>query len=261
MPTVQRLPSGLLPSVWILLPSETIQKVQSNYEEVGQYAAEGLQDGIKDNKGKAQDAAKEMAQDVLHDTKAILRIQSPSVEFENIGKYVGLGFQAGIKQKTPDAVNAARQMAIAAKDVVNSSIQSTEFQAIGQRIGEGLAAGMQAMVPAVQAAAAQLAAAAAAATKAKLGIHSPSKVFEEMGDLSGEGYAKGLAESLSNLDTLLNNYLPGAGQGVTNTTVNNSMPINVSIVGGEGQNAAEIAQEAAQQISDEVTRMRAAWGY
>ena len=244
-----------------MLPSETITKVQDNYEQVGQYAAEGLQDGIKDNKSKAQDAAKEMAQDVLHDTKAILRIQSPSVEFENIGKYIGLGMQGGIKQKTPDAVNAARQMAQSIKDTVATVITATEFQAIGQRIGEGLAAGMMAMIPAVQAAAQQLAAAAAAATRAKLGIHSPSKVFEEMGDLSGEGYAKGLAESLSSLDTLLNQFLPNGGQAVTNQTITNSMPINVSIVGGEGQNAAEIAQEAAQQISDEVTRMRAAWGY
>ena len=89
-------------------------------------------------------------------------------------------------------------MAIATSRSISSSIISTMnatqsgMYNCGYYIGIGLANGMRASLGEVQAVAAQLAAAAEEAVRAKAKIHSPSRVFEKLGEFVGEGFAAGI---------------------------------------------------------------------
>lgn len=69
----------------------------------------------------------------------------------------------------------------------------------GKGAAEGMADGIRASTPKVEAAARGMGEAAHGGVKDELQIHSPSKVFEHLGRMSGEGYMGGLDDSLSRM--------------------------------------------------------------
>jgi len=69
----------------------------------------------------------------------------------------------------------------------------------GAYISEGFAGGMHSQLASIRSAAAEMAAAADEAVRAKAKIHSPSKLFEGLGEDSGEGYAGGLMNMVNDV--------------------------------------------------------------
>lgn len=65
---------------------------------------------------------------------------------------------------------------------------------------DGLVSGLAKGIKAVQDSAKNLGTAAITSLKSVLGIHSPSKVFEQAGIFSGQGYERGLTKSMSGID-------------------------------------------------------------
>ena len=91
----------------------------------------------------------------------------------------GAGISAAVRSSVASAVAAARAGAGA-------------MRGAGAMIGAGLAAGMRSQVGAVAAAANALVAQANRAARAAASIHSPSKLFAEIGDYMGQGMALGM---------------------------------------------------------------------
>jgi len=86
-----------------------------------------------------------------------------------------------------------------------------------------------------------------------LGIHSPSRVLMEMGQMTGEGYAQGIGRSEARIDaaagdTFQVDATPRAGARVLGGAVTVSMPITVNWTGGEG--AEDDAKALAERIRD-----------
>lgn len=104
----------------------------------------------------------------------------------------------------------------------------------GTNIVNGLINGITGMIGAAAQAAARLAAATIAAAKSALGIHSPSKEFEYLGDMVGAGFSKGAVRSLtmaqSKIESMLaapltmdlNGRASAAGQSATSSLVNSN---------------------------------------
>jgi len=80
---------------------------------------------------------------------------------------------------------------------ISDVFTKTNWSQLGKYITLGIANGMLLGLPTLILVAAQAGAAALAAIKAKLGIHSPSKAFEQLGIFSAQGYQLGLAKAMS----------------------------------------------------------------
>ena len=110
-------------------------------------------------------------------------------EFMSHGSRGVLGNQ---DELTGAAKSAVEQAAAAAKSSSGGGGGSA-----GMSLAQGLAAGMRAGVGQVAAAAAALGNAALSALRENLQIHSPSRAFAYLGEMSAEGYAEGLRDNLS----------------------------------------------------------------
>lgn len=115
---------------------------------------------------------------------------------EDWGRDIPEGFEEGMKSSTGFAgANTYLQeqlAAIAAREGAGGGGGGGGGRAVGVAIGDGLIAGMNARKDAVRAAAEALARSAEDAARKQLGIQSPSKVFEEIGAYTAEGFFVGM---------------------------------------------------------------------
>ena len=127
-----------------------------------------------------------------------MKIVAPKANFSSTVSSV----RAGMQDAT-SAANAGRGAIVAA---VHNSIAAAvsagrsaaaSMHSVGVMIGAGLANGMRSEVGAVVAAADELVAQADRAARAKAKIHSPSRLFAEVGDFIGQGLAKGIDSTQS----------------------------------------------------------------
>ena len=110
------------------------------------------------------------------------------------GDYIG-GASGGISGAASDIAGAAGDAADGARDALASGLSAAQGAAIGRGIMSGLVAGINAGKSGVISAMRAAAQAAVAAAKAALDIHSPSRVFREIGRMIPEGMAEGIADA------------------------------------------------------------------
>lgn len=105
------------------------------------------------------------------------------------GELIG-GLIDGIKSKVGDVVSAVSSIISTCKDGLANI--GSEFISIGSNIISGLVSGIKSGISSVATAISDVASSAVAKAKGALGIHSPSKVFAEIGMYSDKGLANGL---------------------------------------------------------------------
>lgn len=191
-------------------------------KQTGQYVDQGLADGIKNYKPRVLQAARDMAQNTIktigQETGAT---SGASPKTRNFGTGVGKGLQTGITSTRSSVMNAAKAVAQgaitsmrnglnngkssvvnAARSVSQSAISamrsaapSSSMYSTGYNVAAGLANGIYAGRSAVINAAISVASSAIAAAQSALQIHSPSRVFWDMGDNAVNAFASGFADS------------------------------------------------------------------
>lgn len=192
----------------LVLPDETAGKVAEAYEEAGKLAAEGYMTGIKDNQETALEAAEQMAKESIDIAKKTLDIHSPSRETQRIGEFYVEGLKTGIKNEEPSALDTVANLCAQIIIKTKSCLQESTFQEIGRQIPAGLEAGIRAGESGVIKAVEEMCTKAVEKAKAKLEIHSPSRAFWYLGEMSGEGYIGGWKESMSNINAVIEASLP-----------------------------------------------------
>ena len=122
----------------------------------------------------------------------------------------------------------------------------------GAAVGDGLIKGILAKIPEVTKAAQDMAKAAETGTKEQLKIQSPSKVFEELGEFTGQGFMGGFEESMMDFTNVLNSMMPTAEDLRTSSvTQTSNVTNNFQIYGAEGQDVTEIAQAVQDILNDQ----------
>jgi hypothetical protein len=132
-------------------------------------------------------------------------------------------------------------------------------KALWQGLKEGIAGGITAVLDTVSG----LGDAVVGKLKGVLGIHSPSAVFAEMGEMSGEGYIRGLDRSADEIDAAVARSMSMAdavpagayprpagasgGFGPIQVTVHVETNVNATGHGGEG-NAEQLGQQVAAHV-------------
>lgn len=181
----------------LTIPDETAGKIAEAFEEAGTNAAEGFQGGIADGTEAVAEAAGEMGQAAIDSTKDSIDSHSPSKEFEKIGGYIDEGLIAGIKGGQKDVTDVMDILCTVMLQTGREKVTVTDWTEIGKRIPEGLATGIRSGQSSVVNAIRDMCTSAVAAAKRELDVNSPSKKFEYMGEMSGEGYIVGWKSSMA----------------------------------------------------------------
>lgn len=206
------------------LPDDVTSQVMESYQKAGELAAEGFRTGIEDNADKPADQAESMANDTVKATEEALDIHSPSKVYQRIGENIDQGLIQGIGNHRQQVINTLNILCSTIIANGRAQISTSTWEEIGRRIPEGMTQGINNGSSSVVSAVERLARNAVEAARRELDIHSPSKKFEYMGEMSGEGYIVGWKETMADIDNVIAQSLPSANilpeqtQTVTNNT-------------------------------------------
>lgn len=148
----------------------------------------GMADAISSNTPQLVSAMQNLINAII-DAGVALLTGSVGTFLSKGGELIG-GLIDGIKGKIGDVVSAVSSIISACKDGLANI--GSEFVSIGSNIISGLVSGIKSGISSVASAISDVASSAVSKAKSALGIHSPSKVFAEIGMYSDKGLAKGL---------------------------------------------------------------------
>ncbi len=190
----------------------------------------GMQSGITDNQDDLKNAVANVSKVVLDKFRLELGIQEgTSTKTKPYGQATATGINAGMKDKAvPGTFGAANDLATAAGSAMNSAFgvagtgllglgdkSASKFEYIGQAIAKGIAVGIRDNESTITAAATAAAQAAYEAAKAKLDIHSPSRVMEDIGLNFDRGFARGITGNMHEVVAAASSLSGMAARGVT----------------------------------------------
>lgn len=154
--------------------------------EFGQYLVLGLGQGVTDNADLIAPSFTAVRDAAITALQSAFMMHSPSQLMAAQGIFIPQGLALGITSGTPvvmAAISAQGAQMIAA------------FTSVGIAMINGMVSGLINGQSSVIAAARQVAQSAYNAAKSALGIKSPSRLFAELGEYSGEGYVGGLVST------------------------------------------------------------------
>ena len=154
------------------------------FADIGMNIIQGLINGIGNMLSNATKAIVNVV------TSLISAITNKMGEFLSKGQESMTNFKNGVSNKLSDVKNAAT-------DVISNVLSGiggklSEFTSMGSNLINGLKTGIQNAADSVVSAAKGVVSDAISSAKNLLGIHSPSKVFADIGKYSDEGFIQGL---------------------------------------------------------------------
>ena len=209
----------------------------SKSKYVGETTVQGVNDGIS---SKAKNSTfSTVATSTLNAVKGALNTafgMASDTSNASKTKYVGEGAVKGIVDGIKDkAVQSTfTSVANSVYDAVSSAFNtalgisgggwwggnstSSKFKDVGKAICQGVADGINANTSTIKSAAESAAQAALNAAKAKLGIHSPSKAFAEIGGFMMEGMSNGLKDGQGEVARTVSSIAESLSDGMGGTT-------------------------------------------
>ena len=161
---------------------------ETNGKGVGESYLGGAIAGISGKQGTLKSTAQTAAGAARNELDNTLSAQNGT---ETGGKYIG-GAQSGITGAQGSLTQAAQTAGNAAADALKGAMSYDEGYAVGKEIMRGVQSGIKNGQSGVVSAMRTAAAAAVRAAKTTLEIHSPSRVFMEIGQMIPLGLAEGI---------------------------------------------------------------------
>lgn len=170
--------------------SELKSEWESSMKQAGWDITTGLVEGIQSAAEKAPEAMGAIGDDILARLDSVFQFGSPSHVTTQYGSWVAQGLINGMVDYASQAQTAGRQLADAATAGIRT-INISTWRDTGYYAALGFANGIRSGNSEAINAASELASAAISAAKSSLDIGSPSKVFEEIGAFTSEGFIIG----------------------------------------------------------------------
>ena len=171
-------------------------------------ASQGLVLGIHDRDIDVYGNVQKLGEESLETLDETWDINSPSKETEQRGLYFTEGIEGGITAGKQSLLDTISNICAEAVLVTQTAFDVTKMTAIGKQIPAGLEAGIRAGKSGVIKAVEEMCTEAVNKAKAALDIHSPSKKFEYLGEMSGDGYIGGWQQSMADIDRVVMATLP-----------------------------------------------------
>jgi hypothetical protein len=181
------------------MPDAASREIIQSYKDVGYDASLGFVQGIDTEIAKVK--MEEMGNEGLDGLKTSLDSHSPSRETMKIGEFATEGFTIGMTDaKSQSLINKATKIvASLLMNGLRNDINPNKLRTVGENCMDGLVAGFNYKLPStisrIQAIATQILSRFAQIFK----INSPSKVFEEFGEMTMLGFSNGMDEGQSDV--------------------------------------------------------------
>ena len=160
--------------------------------QIGQYLTQGIFTGMQDP-SILSTGSQNVATSVTTGIRDSFGIASPStVMADQVGTWLTLGIKQGMLTSQNSLNNAAIIMISQLADLLRA--QRNKFVYIGEMIDAGMIEGINSNRSGVVSAAVQTATDSYEASKKALGVHSPSKLFRELGMYIDMGFANGIRD-------------------------------------------------------------------
>lgn len=173
---------------------EPFKDLPVELEGTGKETLDGLVEGLKDKVPALQDTSKMSAQEIVDAVESFLEINSPSRVMKRIGGYAIEGLIDGMNAKKSGIESTATSIASAMKTAADG--QTSSYYNIGYNMAEGMRQGFLNQEYRLTSSVSNMISRVNYAARAKLDIHSPSKVWMKMGEQTGEGFEIGLHDSM-----------------------------------------------------------------
>lgn len=170
---------------------KTLAATQDPAQRAGERASSAYASGVGSGKGQAT------AQGHGLGTGAVGGATSGGAPMSGVGGSTGARFSSGMRSSYGAASSAGSGLSASAASGAKGS--TGLFSSIGANLGHALASGMRAAQGAVSSAASALVGIANKAARAVAKIHSPSKLFEEIGRFMTLGLIEGLTKDKESL--------------------------------------------------------------
>ena len=163
-------------------------------EEIGDDFTGGIEGGVEDAEYSLLNQIRTTGRALIQAMEAIVN----EAAGRTAGQALGSGLQRGIIDRQSLVRTAAADMARAASMALWSVVgtNGSNFTAIGSAIASGVARGIENGASRITQAARSAAQAAYDAAARTLGIRSPSKVMQEVGQFYDEGFAQGIESGM-----------------------------------------------------------------
>lgn len=187
----------------LTIPEDVATSVAESYASVAENAVAGMTNGLAEAETDIEDAGKNMGETLHNATNEALEIHSPSGKYKEVGVSIIQGLIQGIVEERASALVTVESLSHLMVTTTQNILNMQTFAEIGRQIPDGLILGIEYGAGGVENAVKKMCTDAVAAAKMTLDIHSPSKKFAYLGEMSGEGYMEGLQKSMSNASEVI----------------------------------------------------------
>lgn len=216
----------------LVLPDATALIITDSFSKAGTNAAKGLAEGIASGTGRVEDAAESMSDGALDTVMTTLDEHSPSKKTELMGLNFDEGLRKGIVENKESVLNEIINLTTGMLTETRTGVPTEEYRKIGDQIIEGMRNGIESGRSRVLESIRRLCEETIQEAKDRLDIHSPSRAFAYLGEMSGEGYITGWEDTMKNINDVIADSLPdlpartpqsNAGAGLPNAAVSSQI--------------------------------------
>lgn len=204
--------------------------IAEDYAVVTSNIIDGIAEGLEDDT-KATEAIRQVAEDTIDAFKDENGIHSPSSVYEELAHFITEGMCVGLDDGGSEVAEKVEEIATETIDVATENLDQNKFVTIGTQICLGLQNGIKQGKSGVVNAIKDVCTSAIKEAQATLDIHSPSRKFAWLGQMSGAGYVEGLESSMANVSTIMGNVM----QDVNTVASSKASNIPATVVGGNEQ--------------------------
>lgn len=170
----------------------------SDFTGIGRNVTEAIQGGVRSGTFSVVSAVTSMSRSA----KSVVQKELRAEQFTITGRSVSQGLASGIISGSGNARSATAELV---RTVVSEGgrLGSYTLYTEGYNVSKGLANGITAGRSRVITAVASLCAAATKEARSRLDIHSPSKVFEQIGGYTAEGFGIGYEKKMGEVNQII----------------------------------------------------------
>ena len=235
---------------------EAVEAVKSPFEDLPEATQaqallmmQAIQAAIASGEPEATAAIAVAAQAVVTRAAQIMN----EGEGQKIGKAFLDAIKKGVKAGQEALVTTSKTVAMAVKAAFDSILSTSAGSNIGAQICNGIVSGIQSGSSHIANAARNAARAALNAAQAALGIHSPSKAFEDVGSYMMQGMEIGLNDGRRDVTRTVSNIAHGIVDGLSDTpSVQLAADTLVTGLDGTVERLSDVAHMF-QSIADSIT--------
>lgn len=178
----------------------------AKYLESAGSAVDGMVDGMKQGKGRLDEAGAESGETLVKGTRGKdgLDTGSPSKKMIAAGGDAALGLETGMLMKRMDVRRAGATVGMEVINGVKASIKIPSFHEIGQNASYSIAQGLLQGRRKVAEAAREIGNTVEQSVRKSLDMHSPSTVLVGLGELSAESYGIGFEDKMKYVKSVVN---------------------------------------------------------